>query len=55
MNADYAGGAVIVIGYILLVSMGVVLYSRTGEAVEAVLRGHTVRAVATLSVAPSSS
>ena len=38
----------------LLVSRGVVLYSRTGEAVEAVLRGHTVRAVATLFVAPSS-
>ena len=55
MNADYAGGAVIVIGYMLFVSRGVVLYSRTGEAVEAVLRGHTVRAVATLSVAPSSS
>ena len=39
----------------LLVSRGVVLYSRTGAAAEAVLRGYTVRAVATLSVAPSSS
>ena len=43
----------------LLVSRGVVLYSRTGAAVEAVLRGHMVPAVvsvATLSlVAPSSS
>ena len=39
----------------LLVSRGEVLYSRTGAAAEAVLRGYTVRAVATLSVAPSSS
>ena len=39
----------------LLVSRGVVLYSKTGAAVEAVLRGHTVWAVATLSVASSSS
>ena len=38
-----------------LVSRGVALCSRTVAAVEAVLRGHTVQAVATLSVAPSSS
>ena len=36
-----------------LVSRGVALCSRTGAAVEAVLRGHTVRVAATLSVAPS--
>ena len=53
MNADYAGGAVIVIGYMLLVSTGVVLSSKIGVAVVAVLRGHSERVAATLSVAPS--
>ena len=53
MNIGYGGIAVIVIGYMLLVSTGVAFRSRIEGVAVVVLRGHNERAVATLSVAPS--